>query len=269
MFMLIDSHCHLDAALFAADRGAVLARAQERGISDLVVPAVGLDTWPPILALARRKSVPKVHAALGVHPVSLAELAAERDPDLLSALEAELQATHGELVAVGECGLDAAIDLSRADFTRQERVLVAQLELARRFGLPVILHARGAQANRRLLELCSRHALGPQGGVVHSYSGGADLVPSFAALGLYFGFAGPATYPDARRVRASIAAVPLERLLIETDAPDQTPAPHRPGRCEPSYLADVLEAVAAARHLPAAELALQTTANARRLFALD
>jgi len=266
--MLVDSHCHLDGALFAPDRDVVLARASACGVGHIVLPAVGEDSWQPILELARRAGAPRLHAALGVHPVSLSESPAANDDELLTALARLVAEARTELVAIGECGLDAVTDLSRADFARQERVLVAQLTLARRTNLPVILHARGSLAYRRLAELLAAQPLGPAGGVIHSYSGGVDLVRPFVALGLHFGFAGPATYPDARKVRASVDAVPLDRLLLETDAPDQTPVPHRPGRCEPAYVADVLAGLAAIRRLSVDELAAITTANATRLFGL-
>lgn len=264
LLSLVDSHAHLDCDAFDADRDAVLARAADRGVAHVVVPAVSEATWRPILELATRPGPPRCHPALGVHPVALPDAPPADDARLLAALDALARATRP--VAIGECGLDAVIDLTRAPFERQEQVLAAQLALARELDLPVILHARGALAYRRLAEVLAREPLPRAGGVLHSYGGGVDLLPRFIGFGLSFGFAGPATYPDARKVRASVRAVPAERLLAETDAPDQTPAPHRPARNEPAYVADIVAGIASARDDTVERIAASTTTNALRLF---
>jgi TatD DNase family protein len=264
--VLVDSHAHLDCDAFDADRELVLARAAARGVEDVVVPAVGRDSWQPILALAARAGAPRCHAAVGLHPVSLPGRPPAEDDGDLGALAGLV--ARGGVVAIGECGLDAVIDLTTAPFARQERVLRFQLALARRLELPVILHARGPLAYRRLAELLAEEPLPAAGGVLHSYGGGVALLSAFLQAGLHFGFAGPATYPDARKVRASIQALPAERLLAETDAPDQTPAPHRPARSEPAYVADVLVGIAAARGASLEATAELTASNARRLFRL-
>ncbi len=257
---MIDSHCHLDCDLFDGDRAAVLERAAARGVTDIVVPAVGEASWEPILRL-RAVAAPRCHVALGLHPVSLPET--RDDEGALRRLEGRLD----EVVAVGECGLDETIDLTAAPWERQESVLRRQLALARARQLPVILHARGREAYRRLAELLRSDGL-PSGGVLHSYGGGALLVPELLSLPLAFGFAGPATYPNARKVRAAIMAVPKDRLLAETDAPDQTPEPYRPGRSEPAYVHEVVAGLAAAHELPHAAMAALTTGNARRWLRL-
>jgi TatD DNase family protein len=266
---MIDSHCHLDDEAFATDRAAVLSRANACGVEAMVVPAVGADSWDAILELADETSQAnesRCYAALGLHPVSLLTTPADADETNLQRLAA--QARTARPVAIGECGLDMNIDLELAPLDRQEAVLRAQLALARELDLPVILHARGSGAYRRLTAVLGETDLGEAGGVLHSYSGGADLLRELDTHRLYFGFAGPATYPDARRVRASIQAVAADRLLAETDAPDQTPAPHRPGRCEPAYLGTIVAAMAQARGQTATQLATLTTNNARRLFRL-
>jgi len=171
-------------------------------------------------------------------------------------------------VAIGECGLDDTIDMARAPYPRQEALLRGQFAIAARHGLPLILHARGRGAYARLVEFLDTCALPPASAVLHSYGGGIDLLKRFSEHRLYFGFAGPATYPNARKVRTSLLAVAEDRLLAETDAPDQTPEPHRPGRSEPSYLGAIIAAMAAARGKDVAELNQLTTANARRLFGL-
>ncbi len=148
---------------------------------------------------------------------------------------------------------------------RQLRVLRAQLELARRFRLPVMLHC--LRAHEPLLALLEEEPL-PAGGVLHSFSGSADQVRAYLPSGLHFSFAGPVTYERARRPLDAARAVPPERLLIETDAPDQTPRPHR-GRNEPAHLPVIAAALAAALGLPLAELEGRTTASARALFRLS
>jgi TatD DNase family protein len=147
---------------------------------------------------------------------------------------------------------------------RQAAVLRGQLALARKHRLPVVLHC--LRAHPALLPLVEREAL-PEGGVLHSYSGSADLVRPYAAAGFWFSFAGPVTYERARRPLDAARAVPRDRLLVETDAPDQTPRPHR-GRNEPAHLRDTAAALARALGMTIAELDALTTTNARALFAL-
>lgn len=264
--MMIDSHCHLDSHAFAADREAVLARARAGGVTAIVVPAVDSRSWSAVLALAHTVAAPRCHAALGLHPVSLLDAAAGADDDNLQQLCALARTT--DIVAIGECGLDVAIDLARAPLARQESVLRGQLALAHELNLPVILHARGGAAYRHLAAVLGETGLPEAGKMLHSYGGGAELLRELDTKRLYFGFAGPATYPEARRVRASIQAVARERLLAETDAPDQTPVPHRPGRSEPAYLDAIVAGLAVACDEAVATMRTVTADNARRLFRL-
>jgi len=190
----------------------------------------------------------------------------EQDDNVLQRLEHAISIERP--VAIGECGLDTTIDLTRAPMARQERLLAAQLELARIQDLPVVLHARGPGCYALLLGFLKRHELPSRGGVLHSYGGGAEMLKGFLDMPLLFGFAGPATYQNNRKVAASIKAVPSNRLLAETDAPDQTPEPHRPGRSEPAYVADVIRGLAAIRGETEAAVAELTKNNARRLFGI-
>ncbi len=255
---MIDTHCHLDKAEFDGDRAAVLVRARAAGVTDLLVPAVG-PPWGDVLALAR--STPGVHAGLGVHPQRLPELDPRGDDRLLADLESALG--RGGAVAVGECGLDGP-SAAGAPLERQLRVLSGHLALARRFSLPVSLHC--LRAHEPLLELLEREPL-PAGGVLHSYSGGPELVARYVRLGLHFAFAGPVTFERARRPLEAARAVPPDRLLLETDAPDQTPRPHR-GRNEPAFLAEIAAAVARALGTTVEAVDTLSTASARRLFRL-
>lgn len=255
---MIDTHCHLDQPVFDADRAEVLARARAAGITDVVVPAVGPGRWAGLLAAAA--ATPGLHAGLGVHPQLLPELDPRDDDRVLADLDAAL--SRGGAVGVGECGLDGPSVEAGAGMDRQVAVLAGHLALARKHGLPVMLH--GWRAWEPLLALLERDGL-PAGGVLHSYSGPADRVAAFARLGLHFAFAGPLTWERARKPLLALKAVPPGRLLLETDAPDQTPRPHH-GRCEPAYLADVARAAAAALGMTVEALDALTTANARRLF---
>ncbi|HEY3356664.1 MAG TPA: TatD family hydrolase [Polyangia bacterium] len=258
---MIDTHCHLDAAAFDADRAEVLARARAAGVAEIVVPAVGPDGWEPLLEYAAAH--PGVHAALGIHPQLLPALDPAQDERHLARL-ARLVAAGGA-VAVGECGLDGPTAAQAgASMDRQVAVLAAHLDIARRAGRPILVHCLRAHAP--LLALLAAQP-GTIRGVLHSYSGGVDHIRPYAARGLAFSFAGPVTYEQARKPLAAVRAVPRDRLLVETDAPYQTPRPHR-GRGEPAHLAAVAAAVAAALGLPLAELAALTTANARAVLGL-
>jgi TatD DNase family protein len=257
---MFDTHCHLDKPEFDADRDAAVARAHEAGVTDLVVPAIGPDGWGRLAAWSR--ATPGVHFGLGIHPQLLPALDPRGDDRRLADLEAAL--ARGGAVGVGECGLDAPSADAGAPLDRQAAVLRAQLGLARRFGLPAMLHC--LRAHDALLAVLADEPL-PAGGVLHSYSGSAEQVRAYAALGLHFSFAGPVTYERARKPLAAARAVPRERLVLETDAPDQTPRPRR-GRNEPAFLPAIAAAVAGALGLAVGELDALTTANARALFRL-
>lgn len=258
---LFDSHCHLDSERFAADREAVLQRAWAAGLSGMLVPAVGPDHWEALLDLPRKDS--RLSVALGLHPQLLPELPPEGDAARLSELDSLL--ARGSAVAIGECGLDGP-STPAAPMARQLEVLKGHLLLAKKHRLPVLLHCY--RAHPALLELLESAALPEAGLVLHSYSGGPELVSRYAALGCHFSFAGPVTFLGARKPLEAARAVPLDRLLVETDAPDQAPHPHRGGRSEPAYLPLVARGLAEALGLPEDELASLTADTSRRLFSL-
>jgi TatD DNase family protein len=253
---MIDTHCHLDLAAFDRDRDAAVARATAAGVVGMLVPAVRPRTWDGVRALARQHHAAGVRAALGIHPQIVPELdAAEWAGDLT----ARLVEAAADTCAIGECGLDGGTGARE----RQEQIFRAHVRAARATDKPLIIHVlRAHDAAPRILR-----EEGPVRGVLHSYSGGADLVPVYADLGLAFSFAGPVTYGNARRPVAAARAVPDALLLAETDAPDQAPAAHRGGRCEPAFVADVIAGLAAARGATVDAIAQLTSANARRLFA--
>lgn len=262
---MIDTHCHLDKHEFDPDRDAVLARARAAGVSEVIVPAIGPDGWAALAGWASR--TPGVRFGLGVHPQLLPELDPRGDEGTLADLDGALG--RGGAVGVGECGLDAksaepGAGPWPATMDRQLAMLRGQLALARKHRLPVMLHC--LRAHDPLLALLREESL-PAGGVLHSYSGSAEQVRGYAAHGLWFSFAGPLTYERARKPAAAARAVPRDRLLLETDAPDQTPRP-RGGRNEPSFLVDTAAALAAALGIAPADVDAITSENARRLFGI-
>jgi TatD DNase family protein len=251
---MIDTHCHLDVGAFDADREAVLVRAAAAGVRGIVVPAIRPRTWPAVTALASDV----VRIALGVHPQAVPDLDADEralDPDRLAAALANARAC-----AVGECGLDGAT----GEPETQEQLFRVQIRAARAAKLPLVVHVlRAHDAAPRILREERAHEVG---GVLHSYSGGAELVGVYAALGFAFSFAGPITYPNARRPIEAARAIADELLLAETDAPDQAPASRRGGRSEPAFLGEIVGGLAAARGALPARIAALTTENARRIF---
>lgn len=250
---LFDSHAHLDAPGFDNDRARVLRDARSAGVTDMLVPAVSAAGWPKLQALCA--SGPGLHPAYGLHPCYLDQ----HTDDDLAALDAWLR-TH-PAAAVGECGLDHM----EADLDRELQLhfLRGQFEIANRFDLPLVLHARHA-FEEVILEL--RRFGKPLRGVVHSFSGSAEQARQLWKLGFMVGIGGPITHDRARRLRKVVAVLPIESLLLETDAPDQPGARHKGQRNEPAFLVEVLQCVAALRGEDPDELARATTANARRLF---
>jgi len=251
---LVDSHCHLDAAEFDADRDAVVARAEAAGVAAQIVPAIALAGFPKLRALCAGRA--GLHAAYGLHPMYLD---AHR-PEHLDALRGWLERERP--VAVGECGLDFFVEGLDAD--AQRLYFTRQLELAREFDLPVIVHARRAVDE----VVATLRRIGGLRGVVHSFSGSQEQARQLWKLGFCLGLGGPVTYARARRLRALAAAMPIEFLLLETDAPDQPLCAHRGERNEPARLAEVLDAVAALRGEPREAIAAATSRNAQRLFGL-
>lgn len=250
----IDSHSHLDAAEFDADRGAVLARARAAGVARQVVPAVTAAGWPALRALCAAE--PGIHAAYGLHPVYLARHRVqdlEALPDWIASAKP---------CAVGECGLDHYEP--GLDPLAQARYFERQLELAREAGLPVIVHARRAVDP----VIAALRRVGGLRGVVHSYGGSEEQARQLYRLGFSLGIGGPVTHARATRLRALVARMPIEHLLLETDAPDQPPAAHRGERNEPALLPGIAAEIATLRGIGVEELAAATSRNACELFRL-
>ena len=268
---LFDSHCHLHDDRMAAGRVPAMARARAAGVTGWLLAGVDAADW---LAQARLAAGdPDVARSYGLHPQKIeawddAEI--DRQLAILAAALASGAGRDGLRLApphaVGELGLDARTEVSRAALPRQERAFRQQLALARDHDLPIVLHIVRAHADA--LRILHADGVPRAGGVVHSYSGSAALVADYVALGLSISFAGAITDPRSRRLRAAAGVVPIDRLLIETDAPDQTPFARRPGLNEPAFLIDVCAALAEIRAEDRDFLAQVTEDNARRLFRL-
>ncbi|MCC7249242.1 MAG: TatD family hydrolase [Lysobacter sp.] len=253
--MLVDSHCHLDAEEFDADRDAAVARARAVGVFVQIVPAVDAASWEKLRTVCAAS--PGLYPAYGLHPMYL-----ERHrPEHLFALREWIERERP--VAVGECGLDFFVQ--GLDPASQREYFDGQLRLARDFALPVIVHARRAVDD--VLAAIRRFA--PLRGVLHSFSGSADQAKRLFDLGFLIGLGGPVTYDRAQRLRGLAATLPIESLLLETDAPDQPDSAHRGQRNEPARLPIVLDAIAKLRGISPDTLTEATTANAKRLFGIS
>ncbi len=251
---LVDSHCHLDADEFDADREAVLMRARERGVTRQIVPAVAAAGWPKLRDVCAADA--GLFPAYGLHPMYLHMHRDEHLEQLGHWIERE------QPVAVGECGLDFFVE--GLDHDLQAKFFEGQLLLAREFELPVVVHARRAVD----AVIADIRKVGRLSGVVHSYAGSPEQARQLWDLGFMIGLGGPVTYERAQRLRRLVATMPLEHLLLETDAPDQPDAGIRGQRNEPARLASVLSVVAGLRGGDPAEIAAITTANAERMFRL-
>lgn len=251
---LVDSHCHLNHPKLAADLNDVLCRAGLAGVSRMVV--VGYDLSSSREAVSLANAHPSVLAAVGVHPHE-ADQYDSRAADALAEL-----ARGDRVVAYGEVGLDYHYDhsprpIQRATFERQ-------LDEAARLGLPVIIHSREAADDTRAI--LSDYAPLAAGGVMHCYPYGADQVDWVLEMGLHIGLTGIVTFPKGEEARQVAACVPLDRLLIETDAPYLAPVPYRGRTNEPAYVSIVAEAIGRVRGVDASEIAATTTRNAGKLF---
>jgi TatD DNase family protein len=255
--MLIDSHCHLHFTSFDVDRDQVLDRAKQAGITVIINPGINLEDSRAVIALAEK--IPNLYAAIGFHPNDAENFG--------QAALAELRtlAQHPKVVAIGEIGLDYYWD--KAPRPTQRQVFEQQLLLATELNKPVIIHQREATADTMaVLRVWAAEA--QPGLVLHSFSGDQAMADEAIALGFYLGITGPITFKNAQTLREVVAAVPLERLLVETDAPFLTPHPWRGQRNEPAYVKLVAERIAELHRLPLAQVAPILTKNTLTLFRL-
>ena len=251
-FRLIDSHAHLDDGRFDKDRAAIIARCFEEGIGVVTIGADLASSREAVRLAGRHQSI---WATVGVHPHDAKTVS----PDVLT----EIETLAADAVAIGEIGLDYYRDLSPHDV--QRRVFAEQLDLAERVGLPVVLHNR--ESTDDLLAIL-REAGDAHNGIVHSFLGDIALAETFLNMGFHLGIGGPLTFPKNHILRDAVRAIPLDRIVLETDCPYLTPVPYRGRRNEPAYTRYVAEAVAELKGMSVDEVARAAVQNTSRLLHL-
>lgn len=254
--MWIDTHCHLDAHEFGADALGVAQRARAAGVGMIVIPAVARANFDVVARLAA--AAPGASYALGIHPIYVPQ-AQDEDLEVLRA-QATAALADPRFVGIGEIGLDFFLPMLTTPEmrARQERFLRAQLRIARDLGLPVLLHVRRSQ------DQVYKHLrqIAPPGGIAHAFNGSEQQARNYLALGLRLGFGGAMTFTRALQIRRLAAALPLDGIVLETDAPDIAPAWLHPGRNSPEELPRIGAALAALRQEDAATVRAATAANA-------
>ncbi|MBL4623204.1 MAG: TatD family hydrolase [Immundisolibacteraceae bacterium] len=262
--MYIDSHCHLDDARFDLHQAELIADASAVGVEQIVVPSVWSTHWGAVAGLADHFD--GVHGAYGLHPWFLASAANDPDEnqadDLIRQLDDWL--CNHSAVAVGECGLDFSRRFDEAQRALQQPLFQAQIELAQRHQLPLIIH--GHKALDRVIHLLSRYS-GARG-VVHRFDGSLQQAQQLIEMGFFIGVAAGITFPRQRRLRQVIAQLPVTSLLLETDAPDLPPAGSSGSLNQPSLLPKIADVLAELLASTRAEVAAQTSENSRKLFGI-
>jgi TatD DNase family protein len=250
---LIDSHCHLDLEPLKTALSRILREAADAGVLSFVVPGVHPDGWPGIAALAAEH--PRIFPAFGIHPMH-AGLVTDQILDQLSEL-----APHG--VAVGETGLDPAYQVS---LERQEKVFREQLRIAVKCGLPVLIHCR--RAFQKVLSILREEHTDRVGGIMHAYSGSVEMAREFIRLGFAISISGTVTWSNAIKPLRTARELPLEHLVLETDAPDMTPERYRGVFNRPAWITETALRVAEARGISFEEVTRITSDNVRRVLRL-
>jgi TatD DNase family protein len=252
---IVDSHCHLDFPDFAGEIDTVVARAANAGVTRMITICTRLPEEPQVRAIAEKH--PGVFFAAGTHPMHAAE------EDLAQVSQLVALAGHPKMVGIGETGLDYHYTADTA--ARQKESLLVHIEAARRTGLPLIIHARDADADIARI-LSDEHGAGSFSCVMHCFTASAELAQTALGLGFYISISGIATFKSASALREVFAAAPVERILVETDSPYLAPMPHRGKRNEPAFTADTARATAHLFEMDLAAFARQTSANFDRLF---
>ena len=254
MTEFFDTHAHLDFPDYAEDLEAVVERATAAGITRIVTIGTTLEGSARAVAIAER--FPSVFAAVGVHPGHMDE-----SPDEIRPMLRDL-ARHPKVVAIGETGLDFYRDWAPVD--KQYEKFEMQIELAKRVRKPLIIHSRSAGS--KCITMLTSKGAETVGGVFHCFAENAEFAKRLWEIGFYVSFPGLLTFKKAEEVRAICAAIPLEQILVETDAPFLAPEPHRGKRCEPAFVAETAKRLAAIKGLSLEEVAEITTQNTLKLF---
>jgi TatD DNase family protein len=255
---LIDTHAHLDFDRFEHDLEAVLDRAKQAGVGHIVTIGAGGGIASPSRAVSLARKYPFISATVGLHP---------HDADLFSEevfTDIECLAISDEVVAIGETGLDYYYDLATKE--NQHRAFVAQIGLACQVGKPLVIHTRDAEEDT--VSLLKGEGAEVCGGIIHCFSGSSWLAEQALEIGFYLSFSGLLTFPSAASIQEVAREVPLDRILVETDAPYLAPVPNRGKRNEPAYVNNTLRFLAEIRQMEPELLAQVTTENAKRIFRL-
>ncbi len=252
---LIDSHCHIDDDRLDVTREQVLRRAAEQGVDQIIVPATTAARWHKIRTLSQQNA--RLLPAYGLHPMFIEQHQREH----LQQLETWIQ--QESPVAVGECGLDF-FEGSETEAWQTE-LFIGQIDIANRYNLPLIIHAR--KSLDKVISQLRRHP--HHGGVIHSFAGSEQQARQLIEMNFCLGIAATVSFERARRLRQVVSSVPMESLLIESDAPDQSGPLHRGELNEPGFIADHLASIAELRQLDVEATALQLNRNCERLFALS
>jgi TatD DNase family protein len=257
---MIDSHCHLADQAFAADLDQVVRRARDAGLERALVVLEGGNVQEAAQAGRIVRLWPEVRFSVGVHPHQAHQFGG--DSGRAATIVREQLATMPGARAVGEIGLDYHYDFSPRDV--QQAVFRGQVRLARELRQPVVIHTR--EADEDTIAILREEGGGDLRGVLHCFTGGPALAEAALALGFFVSVAGIVTFPRAEALRDTVRAVPVDRLLTETDSPFLAPVPHRGKRNEPAYVARVVAALAGVHGMPAAEMSARTAANFHTLF---
>jgi TatD DNase family protein len=252
---LIDSHCHLNYEGLVERQDEVLENARERGVAGFLNISTRQREWGDIIAVAERE--PDVWASIGVHPHE-----ADAHPDLGAAALVEA-ADHPRVIAIGECGLDYYYD--KSDRGAQRERFEAHIEAARQTGLPLVVHTRDAEEDTAEILTGAVRQKGVSG-VLHCFTGSAELAKIGLDLGFYVSLSGIVTFKNAADLQETAKWLPADQMLIETDSPFLAPVPHRGQKCEPAFVADTAAFVAELRGVDVEQLGEATTANFFRLF---
>ncbi len=253
---LIDTHSHIDVEVFVQDFHEVLSRTRAAGVIAQVLPGVCRTWWKRLLNLCQKEE--DLYPAIGLHPMYLDVHLPEH------LLELRSHAESGKLVAIGEIGLDFFV--KDCDQNLQQELFEAQLDIAEEACLPVLLHVR--KAHDQVLSIIRKKGF-PHGGIVHAFGGSMQQAENYLKLGFLISFGGSVTYTRAKKIRRIAQTLPLESIVLETDAPDLPPAGHHGQRNSPEYLTEILQTVAELRVESLDEIACITTQNASRLLQLE
>jgi len=254
--LFFDSHAHLDDKRYDSDRYEMIMRAREKGVSGII--NVGYDIPSSMRSIALAEEYDFIFAAVGIHPHDAADAGAD-------ALEqVRLLAAHPRVAAIGEMGLDYYRNLSPRDI--QQKVFRQQISLAKEINKPIIVHDRDAHGD--VMQILKEEDAAINGGVLHCFSGSVEMARECIKMGFYISIAGPVTFKNAGKICEVAVEVPLDRLLIETDAPYLTPEPYRGKRNESAYVIYAGKRIAELRGISSAELAEATSRNAQKLFGI-